>query len=57
MLSVKDLQQKLNIGRDTAYALMHSKNFPSFKLGGRYFVTQQALDKWLEQNAYKTVRL
>jgi len=57
MLTVKDLQYQLKVGRDTAYALMHSKSFPSFKLGGRYFVTQQALDRWLEQSAFKTVRL
>ena len=30
LLTVKDLQKILNIGRDKAYSLMHSKSFPSF---------------------------
>ena len=57
MLTVKDLQRKLRIGRDTAYALMKSASFPSFKLGGRYYVTQKALEDWLEHSAYKKISL
>ena len=57
MLTVKELQAQLKIGRDTAYALMHSRNFPSIKLGGRYYVTQAALDKWLEANEYRQLKL
>lgn len=54
MLTVKDLQIQLKIGRDRAYALMHSKGFPSIKIGSRYYVTQTALDAWLERYEYKT---
>ncbi len=53
MLTVKDLQEILKIGRDTAYALMHAKAFPSIKIGGRYYVTQEALDSWLRSYQYK----
>ena len=38
LLTVKDLQSILGIGRDTAYALMHSQAFPAMKIGRRYFV-------------------
>lgn len=54
MLTVKDLQKILKIGRDTAYALMHAKAFPSIKIGGRYYVTREALDSWLKSYEYKT---
>lgn len=54
MLTVKDLQVMFKIGRDKAYALMRSKGFPSIKIGGRYYVTQKALDEWLEKYAYKS---
>lgn len=54
MLTTKDLQQILKIGRDRAYALMRSKAFPSMKIGTRYYVTQEALDDWLRKYAYKT---
>lgn len=57
MLTVKDLQKKLKIGRDTAYALMHAKGFPSIKIGGRYFVTEEALIKWLRAHESKSFAL
>lgn len=57
LLNVKDLQELLKIGRDTAYALMHAQGFPSIKIGGRYYVAREALDKWLDQYAYKTFTL
>jgi excisionase family DNA binding protein len=57
MLTVKDLQSMLKIGRDTAYALMHSSTFPSIKLGGRYYVTEDALNKWLTKVENKTILL
>lgn len=49
MLTVKDLQRELNIGRDSAYALMRAKAFPSIKIGRRYFVSKEALARWLER--------
>ena len=57
LLTVKDLVQLLKIGRDTAYALMHSSAFPSMKIGGRYYVTQEELQKWLDKQAFKCFEL
>lgn len=57
LLTVKDLQEILHIGRDKAYALMHSKAFPATKIGGRYFVAQEQLQKWIERYAYKSFDL
>lgn len=45
MLTTKDLQVILKIGRDRAYALMRSKAFPSMKIGARYYVTKEALEE------------
>lgn len=53
LLNVRDLQVLLQIGRDKAYALMHSKGFPAIKIGGRYYVSQEELKKWLTRYAYK----
>lgn len=52
LYTVKDLMQ-LGISRDTAYQLMHSKAFPSVKIGGRYYVTEDAWESWLKQYQYK----
>lgn len=47
-MTVKELQQFLNIGRVTAYELCASKGFPSIRIGRRVLVSRQGLEKWLE---------
>ena len=54
LLTVKELASTLNMGRDKAYALMHAKGFPSIKIGGRYYVSSSALERWIEQYEYKS---
>lgn len=56
LLTVEDLRA-LGFGRDRAYQLMHSKVFPSMKVGGRYYVTEEALTKWLKEHQNKEFRL
>lgn len=43
----QDLMVILKIGRDKAYSLMRSDSFPSYKVNGHYFITEDALNKWL----------
>ena len=57
LLSTKDLQEKLKISRDRAYALMRSSAFPSIKLGGRYYVAEIEVNDWLKRYAYKSFQL
>lgn len=57
MLTVKDLQTELGIGRDSAYALVHNKSFPSIKIGGRYLVEKEALQHWLIVNRGREIAL
>lgn len=57
VLNVKDLQSVLGIGRDTAYALMRSRAFPSTKIGGRYIVAKDALKLWIKSNEGKEFHL
>lgn len=57
LLTTKDLQKALNISRDKAYALMHAAAFPSIRIGGRYYVLEAELDKWLERYKYKAFSL
>ena len=54
LLRVSDLQEMLGIGREKAYSLMRSKSFPSMKIGGNYFVSRSALDRWLSDYERKT---
>jgi len=48
LYTVKDLR-KFGIGRDKAYQLMHSKAFPSIKIGGSYYVEPKAFMDWLKK--------
>ena len=38
LMTIKELQSYLGIGKDKAYKLAKSKSFPAVKIGGRYYV-------------------
>lgn len=57
LLTVGDLRKRMGVGRDCAYALMHSTAFPSMKIGGRYYVSEEALEKWIKAMEYKVMKL
>ena len=47
LMTIKELQSYLGIGRDKAYALVKSKSFPAMKIGGRYYVIKPDFAVWL----------
>ncbi len=57
LLGTKDLQKELNVGRDRAYNLMHAKGFPSIKIGRRYYVAPEELQKWIQRYTYREFKL
>ena len=48
-LTVKDVQEILNIGRSKAYEIFGSKDFPSIKIGTVYRVSRTDFDEWCKQ--------
>lgn len=48
LLTPKDIQCIFSIGKNQAYALMHSAGFPSITINHRIYVTQENLKKWLD---------
>ncbi len=48
LLTPKDIQCIFSIGKNQAYALMHSAGFPSITINNRIYVTQENLKKWLD---------
>ena len=54
-LTVTDLCAILKIGKSQAYALMNSKAFPSYRLGNKLYVTDDALAEWLKKIQGKNV--
>ncbi len=54
-LTVTDLCGILKIGKNQAYALMNSKAFPSYRIGNKLYVTDDALAEWLKKIQGKNV--
>ena len=48
-LSAEDVSLVLGISRANAYALMHSKGFPTLKIGKRMTVPKDKLMEWMEK--------
>ena len=47
-LSAEDVAQVLGISRANAYTLMHSKGFPTIKIGKRMTVPKDKLIEWID---------
>ena len=51
-LSVKDVEEYLQISRVTAYSLFHREDFPSIKLSeGKLCIPKDLFKRWLEQQS------
>ena len=48
-LSAEEVSLVLGISRANAYALMHSKGFPTLKIGKRMTVPKDKLIEWIEK--------
>ena len=49
--SVGDIQRLLGIGRNSAYKLVTSKNFPSIYVGNRIIVPADLFQSWVNHQA------
>lgn len=54
LMTIKELQSYLGIGKDKAYLLVKSKSFPALKVGGRYYIIKTGFVVWLERQKGKT---
>jgi len=54
LLTYKDLQAILHIGKNKAYELLKSSCFPTIKINNRMYVNRRALSKWLDDYTHKT---
>ena len=48
-LSAEDVAQVLGISRANAYTLMHSKGFPTIKIGKRMTMPKDKLIEWIDK--------
>ena len=52
-MTVSELSKYLGIGRATAYELVNSEGFPSFRIGKKILINVDALKDWINQNIQK----
>ena len=52
-LCAEEVASVLGISRAGAYTLMHSKGFPTIKIGKRMVVPKEKLIKWMEAQTAK----
>ncbi len=48
LLTVEDLQKQLGIGRTKAYSLILSGEIEAFRIGRKWKITEEALQKFIE---------
>lgn len=49
--TVNELAKVLNIGMNSAYCLVNSKDFPKLTVGRKILVPKKSLENWLESSA------
>jgi excisionase family DNA binding protein len=49
--TVKELSQALNIGLNSAYCLVNSKNFPKLVVGQKILIPKKSLEQWIANNS------
>ncbi len=47
ILNSKEIQEKLKVGKSTLYQLLRSTDFPSYKIGTKYYATEEEIEKWI----------
>ncbi len=55
-LTVAEVAERLQIGRDSAYKLVQRSDFPAVRIGHLIRVPVPAFEKWLEQQDRQLVR-
>lgn len=53
LMDIKQLREYFDCGIDAAYMLVRRKDFPSFKLGKRYYIVKDRLVDWVDRQSKK----
>lgn len=48
--TIREIMDILNIGKNSAYNLIHSGSFHYVKIGGHYRISKKSFDEWLESS-------
>lgn len=53
LLSPIQAKELLGVGRNEIYNLCKNKDFPSFKIGAKYYINKEKLQEWADNQCVK----
>lgn len=53
LLSPMQAKEILGVGRNEIYNLCKNKDFPSFKIGAKYYINREKLQEWANNQCLK----
>lgn len=51
--TLKEAMQILGVGRNAILTLVKKEGFPSFKIGGKWAISMEGLNNWIEKQSSK----
>lgn len=48
LISFKEAKEKLGVGTNVMLDLVHSEDFPSCRIGKKWYISLEGLDRWIE---------
>jgi excisionase family DNA binding protein len=53
--TVNEMAKALNIGMNSAYCLVNSKDFPKLQVGRKILIPKKSLERWVESTSKSTI--
>lgn len=57
MLTIKDVQEKLNLGRTNTYKLVSKKGFPKITIGKKILIPETEFEKYIMNHLRSKIEL
>lgn len=57
LLTIKDIESRLNISHSTAYKILKIKNFPCIQIGKQYYIPEDKFEKWISDHIGQKIEL
>lgn len=57
ILKIKDIQEILGCGKNTAYKLVTQRSFPKIKIGKTYYIPEDEFEKWMKTHLKQEIFL
>ena len=55
MLTIKDIQNNLGIGKNNAYRLIKSPGFTTIKIGRKYLIPDDEFETWVQNSLHNNL--